>query len=136
MKKIIAFSFLVFCSTLLHAQKVFEFNSTCQQAYQEILKLKINSGLALVEKAKQQNPDNLIPLLLESYADFYILFLNEDPKDYASRFPKFAERYSLISEGPKTSPFYNYSLSMVKLHQAGTSIKFGKLWDGGWGVRK
>jgi tetratricopeptide (TPR) repeat protein len=136
MKHLVALFLITFFCATVHAQKVFEFNSTCQQAYQEILKLKINSGLALVEKAKQQNPDNLIPLLLESYADFYILFLNEDPKDYASRFPKFAERYSLISEGPKTSPFYNYSLSMVKLHQAGASIKFGKLWDGGWSVRK
>jgi tetratricopeptide (TPR) repeat protein len=136
MKKIISFSFLVFCCTLLHAQKVFEFNSTCQQAYQEIVKLKINSGLALVEKAKQQNPNNLIPILLESYADFYILFLNEDPRDYAARYPKFAERYNLIAEGPKTSPFYNYSLSMVKLHQAASSVKFGKMWDAGWGFRK
>ena len=67
--------------TWVHAQKVYDFNSTCQQAYQEITKLKMNSGLALLEKAKQQNPDNLIPVFLESYIDFYTLLFNEEPKD-------------------------------------------------------
>ena len=118
------------------AQKVYEFNSTCQQAYQEITRLKINSGLALIEKAKQQNPDNLIPVLLESYVDFYILFLNEDPKDYQARYPKFSERLDVLESGPKNSPFYNYCLSTVRVHRAASAIKFGKLWDAGWDFRK
>src|SRR6478672_11712622 len=91
-------------------QKVYEFNSTCQQAYQEITKLRIAPGLALVEKAKQQNPDNLIPLLLESYADFYVLFLNEDPAEFQSRYPRFLERINVLEDGPKSSPFYYYCL--------------------------
>lgn len=118
------------------AQKVFEFNSTCQQAYQEITRLKINNGLALVQKAREQNPDNLIPELLESYVDFYVLFLNEDPKEYAVRYPKFLERINLISEGPKSSPFYYYCLSMVRVHKAASAIKFGKMWDAGWDFKR
>lgn len=118
------------------AQKVYEFNSTCQQAYQEITKLKINSGLALVQKAREQNPNNLIPELLESYADFYVLFLNEDPKDYAVRYPKFLERIDALEEGPKSSPFYYYCLSMVRVHRAASAIKFGKMWDAGWDFRR
>lgn len=117
---------------MARAQKVYEFNSTCQQAYQEITRLKINSGLALTEKARQQNPDNLIPLLLESYADFYILFLNENPKDYQIRYPKFLERIEQLQNGPKSSPFYNYCLGTVRMHRAASAIKFGKFWDAGW----
>lgn len=127
---------LASCAIWGHAQKVYDFNATCLQAYQEITKLKINSGLALAEKARQQNPNNLIPLLLESYADFYTLFLNEDPKEFQQRYPRFAERISLLQEGPKSSPFYLYSLSLVKVHKAGAAIKFGKLWDAGWDFRK
>lgn len=129
-------SLLVSCTVWGHAQKVYDFNATCLQAYQEITKLKINSGLALAEKARQQNPNNLIPLLLESYADFYTLFLNEDPKEFQQRYPRFSERISLLQEGPKNSPFYLYSLSLVKVHKAGAAIKFGKLWDAGWDFRK
>ncbi len=117
-------------------QKVYEFNSTCQQAYQEITRLKIKSGLLLVEKAKQQNPDNLIPVLLESYADFYTLFLNEDPRDYGEKYPAFSQRIDLLEQGPKSSPFYLFCLGTVRSQKAATSIKFGKLWDAGWEFRK
>lgn len=135
-KWLIMFIFCLGHSALCSAEKVYDFNSTCLQAYQEITKLKISSGLALIEKARQQNPDNLIPLLLESYADFYVLFLNEDPKEFDLRYPRFAERYALLQEGPRNSPFYYYCLSLSKLHRAGTAIKFGRLWDGGWDFRK
>jgi len=136
MKQLIVCALLIGFYSKGHTQKVYEFNSTCQQAYQEITKLKINSGLILIQKAKQQNPDNLIPLLLESYVDFYILFLNEDPKDYQLRYPAFAERYEQLEAGPKSSPFYNYCLGTVRVHSAASAIKFGKLWDAGWDFRK
>jgi len=136
MKQLAALLVTFFFCIYADAQKVYEFNSTCQQAYQEITKLKIASGLALVEKARQQNPDNLIPELLESYADFYILFLNEDPKEYQARYPKFSERIDLLEQGPKSSPFYYFCLSMVRVHKAASAIKFGKIWDAGWDFKK
>lgn len=120
----------------LQAQKVFDFTSTCQQAYQELNKLKINSGLALVNKAKEQNPDNLVPVFLESYADFYTLFLNEDPKEYETMYPHFASQIDRLQSGPKNSPFYHYCLTAVRLHKAIVSIKFGKMWDAGWEFRR
>jgi len=113
---------LVFCSTT-HAEKVYEFNSTCQQAYKEIVQLKLNAGQALVNKAKQQNPDNLIPLVLESYIDFFTLFFNEDPAEFKVRLPKFEERIKALKEGSTTSPFYNFCLGAVYLHKVAVNIK-------------
>ncbi len=136
MRRLITILILTWISLPGHTQKVYDFNSTCQQAYQEITKLKMSTGVALIEKAKQQNPDNLIPILLESYIDFYTLFLNEDPKDLQTRYPKFSDRIDQLENGPKTSPFYNYCLSTVRIHQAASAIKFGKLWDAGWNFRK
>jgi tetratricopeptide (TPR) repeat protein len=128
---------VLWCAVLTcSAEKVYEYNNTCQQAYLEISKLRINNGLALIEKAKHQNPDNLIPVLLESYADFYILFFNEDPADYASRYPKFVERINLLQQGPQSSPFYNFCLSAVRVHRATSAIKFGHTWDAAWDFRK
>jgi len=57
------------------AQKVYDFNATCIQAYNEVNKLKIAPATALIAKAKQQNPQNLVPVLLDAYTDFYVLFL-------------------------------------------------------------
>lgn len=120
------FLLLVFSSIFLigNAEKVYEFNTTCQQAYKEITQLKINNGIALINKAKQQNPDNLIPLVLESYVDFFVLFMNEDPAEFKIRNPKFEERIAALKDGPKNSPFYNFCLGAVYLHKASVNIKF------------
>lgn len=129
---------ILFCAVFVksYAGKVYEFNSTCQQAYQEITRLKINSGLALLEKAKQQNPDNLVPVFLESYADFYILFFNENPADYANRYPRFLECINQLEKGPQSSPFYYFCLSMVRTYRAASAIKFGHIWDAGWDFKR
>jgi hypothetical protein len=125
MLKSILVSVLFFCFAFnSKAEKVYEFNSTCQQAYREITQLKLNSGQQLINKAKQQNPDNLIPLVLESYIDFFTLFFNEDPAEFNLRMPKFEERIDALKAGSKASPFYNFCLGAVYLHKAAINIKF------------
>ncbi len=136
MKKAVLLILLITSSAFAKAEKVYEFNSTCQQAYKEITQLKLNNGLALIEKAKQQNPDNLIPLVLESYIDFFTLFFNEDPAEYKIRKPRFEERIAALKEGPKSSPFYNFCLSAVYMHKAAVAIKFNEMWNAGWDSRK
>ena len=120
----------------LIAQPVFEFNSTCQQAFQEITRLKINSGKQLIQKARQQNPDNLIPELLDNYIDFYTLFLNEDPDELKTRLPNFEIRLNKVKQGPSSSPFYLYCQSMILLQRAASVIKAGKFLDAAWDCRR
>jgi len=118
------------------AQKVYDFNATCIQAYQEVNKLKITSATVLIAKAKQQNPQNLIPVLLDAYTDFYVLFLLENPADYVQRFKRFEQTIDALKDGPKNNPLYNYCLSNVYIHRAMVSLKFGHFWDAGWDIRK
>ncbi len=135
-KKYITFILLLFIAVFSNAQKVYEYNSTCQQAYQEIIKLKINNGIALIEKAKQQNPENLIPVYLESYIDLVNLFFNEDPAEYAVRKPQLDERIKLLEQGQQNSPFYRYCLSVAYVQRAFIEIKFAENWRASWDVRK
>ncbi len=128
-------SFL-FIFSATRAEKVFDFNITCQQAYQEISKLKMGIGEALLQKARQQNPNNLVPVLLESYIDFYTLFLREDPAEYARKQPLFTKRIALLEEGPRSSPYYNLFISIIRIHKAATGIKFGRNWDAAWDCRR
>lgn len=118
------------------SQKVYDFTATCQQAYYEITRLKIEHGQELIQKARLQNPNNLIPVVLESYIDFLILFLNENPADYALRYPRFSERIDVLDEGPKSSPFHRFALGTVRVHKAASAIKFGKMWEAGWDIRR
>ncbi|MBU6262608.1 MAG: hypothetical protein KGO00_06400, partial [Bacteroidetes bacterium] len=126
----------LFVSSSICAQKVYDFNATCIQAYQEVNKLKIVPATALIAKAKQQNSQNLIPVLLDAYTDFYVLFLLENPADYAQRFKRFEQTIDALKEGPKNNPLYNYCLSNVYIHRAMVSLKFGHFWDAGWDIRK
>ena len=108
------------------AQKVYEFNSTCQQAYKEIGQLKIASGKALIDKAKQQNSNNLIPIFLESYIDVLELFFNENTAEYKLRKAAFNDRINLLKKGSETSPFHKFCLSNAYLHKAIISIRYGE----------
>jgi tetratricopeptide (TPR) repeat protein len=123
-------------SNNISAQKVYDFNATCIQAYQEVNKLKIAPAATLIAKAKEQNPQNLIPVLLDAYTDFYVLFLLENPADYAQRFKRFEQSIDVLKDGPKNNPMYNYCLSNVYIHRAMVSLKFGHFWDAGWDIRR
>ena len=136
MKQLIVLIACVFFVRIASAEKVYDFNSTCVQAYQEITKLKIDLALSLIEKAKKQNPDNLIPYLIEDYADFFVLFFNEDPAEYKVRMPHFSERLMRLADGPKNSPYYNFCLSTIRIHRAAVALKFAQNLNAGWDFRK
>jgi tetratricopeptide (TPR) repeat protein len=136
MKRIFFVSAFVLAGFLSRAEKVYEFNSTCQQAYQEITKLKLDAGTVLIEKAKKQNPENLIPVILESYVDFVELFFNEDAAAYKSRKGRIDERISLLKDGPENSPFYNFCLCIAYVHKSVIAIKFGENITAGLDIRK
>jgi len=56
MGKYFAFILFFLATLTVKAEKVYEFNSTCQQAYQEILKLKLGNGIALIERPNSKTP--------------------------------------------------------------------------------
>jgi tetratricopeptide (TPR) repeat protein len=137
LKKIILFfPFLLCLNFFAFAGKVYDFNATCQQAYKEITSLKLASGQKLIAQARQQNPDNLIPDILDSYVDFFILFFNEDPADLKIRKPHFDVYLDHLADGPDASPFYNYCRSVVLIQRACVKIKFGERWSAAWDFRK
>jgi tetratricopeptide (TPR) repeat protein len=126
---------LTFCIAS-SAEKKFDFNLECQRAYQEILKLKLESAQALLNAEKIKSPDNLVPFLLENYIDFFILFFNEDPAEYKRRLPKREKRLSMLEQGPQNSPYYLFSSALVHFQWAVIKIKFGHNWDAGWEFRR
>jgi hypothetical protein len=130
---------LIVCVVLsepLVAQKVFDFNDRCRQAYHEIVQLKLNSGQQLINTEKSQNPNNLIPYFLENYIDFFTLFFNEDPAEYKKRLPNRENRLDLMGQGPVSSPFLLFTRSVIHFQWAAIRVKFGNNWDAGWEFRR
>ncbi|MDB5190519.1 MAG: hypothetical protein JWQ96_82 [Segetibacter sp.] len=127
---------MLLITSAAHAKKIFDFNPVCQQAYNEIVKLRIEPGKALIAKARQQNPDNLIPELLEGYIDFFVLFFNEDPQEYAARKDNFGRRIAAFEQGPQNSPFSRYCRAVTYLQRASVKIKFGERYGAGFDFKK
>lgn len=136
MKQLFSLLLVLLICASASAQKVFDFNPTCQQAYQEITRLKINSGQNLINQARQQNPNNLIPHLLEGYIDFFVLFFNEDAAEYKKRKSNFSTRLDAFEEGPEKSPFYNYCRAITYIQRAAVEIKFGERFGAGLDFKK
>ncbi len=110
----------LFCLIFLfaHAGKVYDFNAPCQQSYKEIKSLSLTNWLKIEYQANEENTVNLIPDLLNSYADFFVLFFNEDPAELKVREPHFDAYLDKLDDGPDSSPFYNYSRAIVLIQKA------------------
>src|ERR1700744_2881967 len=121
--------------SLVHGQKHFDFNPNCQQAYREIIRLKLDAGGRILDAEKKKDPDNLVPVLLENYIDFFILFFNEDPAEYRLRKDRQDMRLALMDQGPASSPFQSFSKSLIYFQWAAVHVKFGDNWAAGLDFR-
>jgi len=131
----IFFLFLLF-PFLGFGQKHFDFNADCQQAYREIVQLKLETGQRILDAEKRRDPANLVPAFLENYIDFFVLFFNEDPAEYLSRKGNEDKRIEEMSEGPESSPLYLFTKSVIHFQWAAIKVKFGNNWDAGWEFRR
>jgi tetratricopeptide (TPR) repeat protein len=114
----------------------FDFNADCRRAYDEIVQLRLKTGKQLLEQEKKTHPFNLIPYFLDNYIDFFSLFFNEDPQEYALRKTSLDQRLALMKKGDPSSPFYLFTRSVLYFQWAAIDIKFGERWDAGWAFRR
>jgi tetratricopeptide (TPR) repeat protein len=133
MKKFIVI-ILCFFSQFAFSQ-VYDWNEGCIKAYHDAISLKINKATAALNIEKQRNPSNLVPDLIENYIDFFVLFLNEDPRERKTRIPNWEKRLSRMDLASDNSPFKKFSKAVINLQWAVTEIKFGNRWSAGWAFR-
>jgi hypothetical protein len=67
-------------TTHVIGQYQYSWTPRTQKIYESITSLRIPEARTLISQDKKANASNLIYPLLESYADFYQLFLNENKK--------------------------------------------------------
>ena len=118
------------------AQPHYIWNEKVQNVYESISSLKIPEARKLNAIEKKNDPDNLLLLLLDSYADLYQLFFNENTAEYNNIYPNFNKRIEKLKAGPKNSPYYLYSLATVHLNKAIVAIRFDRNWDAALDFRK
>jgi hypothetical protein len=114
----------------------YQWTPRTQKIYESITSLRIPEARVLMNQDKKANASNLIYPLLESYADFYQLFLNEDKAEYNRMYPTFEQRIQLLEAGPKQSPYHLYSLALAHLHKSLIAIRFNKNLEAALDFRK
>src|SRR5450432_2933212 len=138
---VIFIAFLFFFSSFMASGQgpiryQYDFNTECRKAYDEIIKLKLNTGKQILDAEKKTHPANLIPYFLDNYIDFFTLFFNQDPEEFNRRKPSVEKRLTLMKKGDPASPFYLYTRSVIYFQWAAVDIKFGERWDAAWSFRK
>jgi len=120
----------------LSAKANFNFDNTCVEAYRAILDLRMNDARVLIQKEKQQNPQNGITILLDNYVDYFSLLASESKTDYERLKDNKSSRLSALEDNDKNSPFYLYTQAEVYLQWSFIKAKFGDYVSSAFDAKK
>jgi hypothetical protein len=123
MKKIPIIFFLVF-SLSFSSFASFDFNANCKLAYEKIISLRFDEGIALLKTEKASNQSNVIPYYIENYIDFLKLIISEDAALFNTLEANKDIRIDKIEDAQEDSPYYNYCIAEINLQWAFARIKF------------
>jgi tetratricopeptide (TPR) repeat protein len=107
----------------------FEMTTALKDAFADISSLRIDSGLKKIAGIRKADPNNAMTSYIENYADFFILFIQEDAAKYKILLKNRATRLDILQAADPTSPYYLYSQAEVILQWATIKLKFGERVD-------
>lgn len=113
----ILLSLIAVCSTTI-AFAAFDFNANCQEAYGHIMALRLIKGKELIQKEKQNHPDNDFIPLLENYHDYILLLCSPDKTLFDQAKKAKSGRLDRLSSGDSHSPYYLWAQAQVNLQWA------------------
>ncbi|QQL49316.1 tetratricopeptide repeat protein [Mucilaginibacter ginkgonis] len=133
-KKLLAL--LLFLASTTTAFANFDFNANCQQAYTNILSLKLKRARVLIDQEKAARPNNAITVLLDNYYDYFWLLTSESKADFDRLKDNKSKRLNLLEDEDDHSPYYNFSLAQVNLQWALIHSRFGENTTAGFEINR
>jgi hypothetical protein len=109
-KKIVLFS-LFLIAIISSSIANYDFNANCRKAHQAIMSLRLVEAKSILDAEKKASPSNLIPYYLENYSDFISIVVSQDKKEFDRLLNKRSDLISMLEDGDKSSPYYNYCLA-------------------------
>ncbi len=126
----------IFYSTLAHGQYSFQWDDRIQQINDAVTSMRIPDAKRLIQSERKIHPKNLCLDLLESHADLYELFFNENKDVFKTAYPMFSARIEKFERAPQNTPFRDYGLGVLYLSKAAVAIRFEKNLEAAWDFRK
>jgi tetratricopeptide (TPR) repeat protein len=104
----------------------FDFNTPARNIYQQILHLQIEPARKALEQFRQQEPDNLIGVFLENYADFFTVFTSDNKQEFKRLRKNMEPRVARIARGDRHSPYFLYTQAEIRLQWAFLHLRYGE----------
>jgi tetratricopeptide (TPR) repeat protein len=133
MKKLL---WLIIVLMSMPATAQYDFSIQCNRAHTLITSLKFQEANAVLDSIKAQDPDNLIPVLLENYRDFLTVIVGEEERVFDSLKIKLPGRLEVLKEGKRDSPWHRSLIAQLYLQWAFARVKFGEYFTAAREIRK
>ena len=117
--------FLLGISTTTRAGKYYDFSPRANNAYQNILSLRLTEARYDLDQMRLFEQDNLIYYYLESYLDFLTVFVNDNKSEYNRMLAKRDNRLGALAMGDIKSPYNLYTQAEVRLQWAYLQGRYG-----------
>jgi hypothetical protein len=128
--------FLFFLLTQLKANASFVYDANCIEAYKAVMSLRLNEARSLIQKEKQQNPNNGITILLDNYVDYFSLLASENKNEYERLKDNRSTRISALEDNDSNSPYYLFSQAEIYLQWSFIKAKFGDYVSSAFDAKK
>ncbi len=100
------------------------FSPEAEVIYANVMRLELDLAQAGITRLKQTEPRNLAAYHLESYVDFFRLYLSGDESLDGLLAERFDQRVAMLEQGDQTSPYYRYALAEARLHRSLIDLRF------------
>jgi tetratricopeptide (TPR) repeat protein len=106
------------------SDKHYAFTTPAKAIYARILRLELDGAETDLAAFKSRYPTNLAAHHLESYVDFFRLYLTGDERMDERLSARFDQRIAALEQGDETSPYYHFALAEARLHRSLIDLRF------------
>lgn len=133
MKSLFFFIFLIYTS-LAFGQ--YDYSDNCIRAHNFITELRFDDARVILAEEKKNNPENLIPLMLDNYIDFLTVIVGEDYEEFKQLEDRKSERLKILEDGDESSPWYLSCIAQIHLQWAFSRVKFEEYFTAAREIRR
>ena len=105
-------------------ERYYEFTPPAKAIYEDIFNLELDAAQTGINKFRSAYPTNLAAEHLESYLDFFRLYLSGNERLDTELEARFDRRHERLEQGDESSPYYNYVLAENYLHRSLIDLRF------------
>jgi hypothetical protein len=104
----------------------YDFHPQAAAVYEQIMRLELDDAQREIDQIRKRTPTNLVTHHLESYLDFFRLYLSGRESLRHKLEARFDQRITALKQGNPDDPYYRYVLAEVRLHRSLVHLRFEK----------